>query len=76
MDPNTPISRELEMLLPVIAETMKFAVQAISQTRAIADVLIEKGILSQAELDAAMKKVPPVAGTLMAVLDGQIKKQN
>jgi hypothetical protein len=64
MDPTTPVSRELQILMPVIAETMKFAVQVINQTRAIAEVLIEKGVLSQAELDVAIKKAPPVAEKL------------
>jgi hypothetical protein len=49
-----PVSRELEILIPVLADTMKFATQAIAQSSALAKVLSSKGVVSQAELDAAM----------------------
>ena len=76
MDPSSPISPELEMLMPVLADTMKFASQALSQSVALAEVLIEKGILTRAELDAAMQKAPPLTKRLMETLDEQIRKQN
>lgn len=76
MDPSSPISPELEMLMPVLADTMKFASQALSQSVALAEVLIEKGILTRAELDAAMQKAPPLTKRLMEALDEQIRRQN
>ena len=30
-----PVSRELEMLIPVLADTMKFATQALAQSTAV-----------------------------------------
>ena len=76
MDPNKTVGRELEILLPVLAETMKFATQALAQSRVLADVLIEKGVVSQTELDAAIRKTPAASQRLMDILDSQIKKQN
>ncbi len=54
--PNTPglDSPGLEMLLPAMAETMKFAMQALAQASALSEVLIAKGIMTKAELDARM----------------------
>ncbi len=71
-----PVSRELEILIPVLADTMKFATQAIAQSSALAKVLISKGVLSQAELDAAMSSTQKMRDSLMAKLDEQIKKQS
>jgi len=48
-----PVSRELEILMPTIAETMKMATQALVQSSALGAVLVQKGIVTQAELDAA-----------------------
>ena len=69
-------NRELEFLLPPLAETMKFAVQALAQSRALADILIAKGIVTQAELDAAMTSGRDLKENLLNVLDQQIKKQS
>lgn len=71
-----PISRELEILIPPLAETMKFATQAIAQLSALAKVLIAKGVLTQAELDAAMTSTQKMRESLLKVLDDQIKKQS
>jgi len=76
MDPRSPISPELELLMPVLADTMNFASQTLAQSVAIAEVLIEKGILTKAELDMAMLKAPPLTKKLMEALDEQIRKQN
>lgn len=71
-----PGSRELEILLPPLAETMKFATQALAQSRALADVLIAKGIVTQAELDAAMNSTQKMRESLMKILDEQIRKES
>lgn len=76
MDKNRPVSRELEMIMPVMAETMKFATQALAQSTALAEVLIAKGIATQAELDAAMSKGKELRENLMAMMKEQIQKQN
>jgi hypothetical protein len=55
---------------------MKFATQALAQSSALASVLIAKGVVSKAELDATMKSSLPQTGTLLKLLDEQIKKQN
>ena len=73
MDQKQPIT--FEALLPVLAQTMKFATQALAQSGAIADVLIAKGILTKAELDANMAEGQKLRDSLMAMLDEQTKKQ-
>ena len=45
-----PVSRELEMLIPALTDTMKYAVQAVRQSGALTDVLIAKGLVTRAEL--------------------------
>jgi hypothetical protein len=54
MDDNKPISGEFAAMLPVISQTMQFAVQAIQQSMALASVLIAKGVLTQEELNKAV----------------------
>ncbi len=71
-----PVSRELEILIPPLAETMKFATQAVAQSSALAKVLIAKGVLTQSELDAAMPSTQKMKESLLKVLDEQIKKQS
>jgi len=70
------LSPELEVLLPPLAETMKFATQALAQSRALADVLIAKGLVTQSELDAAMSPARELTEKLLSVLDQQINKQS
>ena len=65
----------LTALLPVLADTMKFATQALAEAGAIAEVLIEKGVLTKAELDAKMSQGQKLRDSLMKKLDEEIKKQ-
>src|ERR1700680_435173 len=44
----------LAALLPVLADTMKFATQALAQSTALAELLVAKGVVTQAELDGRM----------------------
>ena len=76
MDMNKPVSGELAILMPVLAETMKFATQALAETGALSEVLIAKGVLTKAELDAAMTSTQKLRGSLMTLLDEQIRKQS
>ncbi len=69
-----PISPELEMMIPVLAETMQFATQALRQSTALAEVLISKGVVTKAELDAQMKLHQEPAKKLMDLLDENIRK--
>jgi hypothetical protein len=69
-----PVSPELEMLIPVLAETMKAATQALRQSIALADVLIAKGVLTKGELDEAMRSSQGLAKKLLDVLDENIRK--
>jgi hypothetical protein len=71
-----PVSRELELLLPVLAETMKFATQALAQSTAVYEVLISKNIATRHELEAAMSSTQKMRDGLMAKLNEQIKKQS
>jgi hypothetical protein len=41
----------LAALLPVLADTMKFATQALAQSTGLAALLVAKGVVTQAELD-------------------------
>jgi hypothetical protein len=63
-------------LLPALADTMKFATQALAQANAIADVLIEKGLITKAELDAKMSQGQQLRDSLMKTLDEQSRKQS
>jgi len=66
----------LATLLPALADTMKFATQALAEAEAIADVLIEKGFLTKAELDAKMAQGQKLRDSLMKKLDDESKKQS
>jgi hypothetical protein len=76
MNPNKPVSGEFAALIPVLADTMKFATQALAEAGAIAAVLIEKGVLTKAELDAKMGQGQKLREKLMAKLDEEIGKQS
>ena len=66
----------LATLLPVLADTMKFATQALAQSAALADLLIEKGILTKAELDGKMVLGQKLRDSLMAKLNDEVRKQS
>jgi hypothetical protein len=66
----------LAVLMPVLADTMKFATQALAEASAIADVLIEKGILTKAELDAKMSQGQKLRDSLMRKLNEEALKQS
>jgi len=66
----------LAVLLPALADTMKFATQALAQAGAIAEVLIEKGVLTKAELDAKMSQGQKLRDSLMKKLDEESRKQS
>jgi BioD-like phosphotransacetylase family protein len=68
VDGNTPISGELAALLPAMAQTMQGSVQALRMASALAAVLIAKGLVTQAELDAAMSVNGDLANNLRDVL--------
>ena len=71
---HRPVSPELEMLMPVLAETMKFATQAVRQSIALADLLVEKGVVTREELNEHMRKDQNLTNNLMDVLDENIRK--
>ena len=71
-----PVSRELEMLIPALADTMKYAVQAIRQSGVLADVLICERVVTKAEFDEAMKPTANLSGRLLKILNDQIQKQS
>jgi hypothetical protein len=66
----------LAVLMPALADTMKFATQALAEASAIADVLIEKGILTKAELDAKMNQGQKLRDSLMRKLNDEAQKQS
>jgi hypothetical protein len=76
MNPNNPMSGEFAAILPVLADTMKFATQALAQSAALADLLIEKGILTKAELDGKMVLGQKLRDSLMAKLNDEVRKQS
>ena len=73
---HKPVSPELEVLMPVLAETMKFATQAVRQSIALADLLVAKGILTREELNEQMRKDQNLTNKLMDVLDEKIRKMD
>jgi hypothetical protein len=66
----------LAALLPVLADTMKFATQALAQSTALAELLVAKGVVTQAELDGRMALDQKLKDDLMAKLDEEIQKQS
>jgi hypothetical protein len=66
----------LAALLPVLADTMKFATQALAQSTALAELLVAKGVVTQAELDGRMALGQKLRDDLMAKLDEEIQKQS
>lgn len=66
----------LATLLPVLADTMRFATQALAQSSALAEVLMEKGLLTKAELDAKMGQGQKLRDSLMKTLNEEIQKQS
>jgi len=76
MDINRPISGELAALIPMLADTLKFATQALAESSALAELLIEKGIVTKAELDARVSVGQELRESLMKKLDVEIRKQS
>jgi hypothetical protein len=76
MDVDKPISGEFAALIPVLADTMKFATQALAESSAIAELLIEKGVVTKAELDARVSVGQELRERLMKQLDQEIQKQS
>jgi hypothetical protein len=66
----------LAALLPVLADTMKFATQALAQSTALAEVMIKKGVVTQAELNAAMTSTQELRDDLLKKLDEEIRRQS
>jgi hypothetical protein len=66
----------LATLLPVLADTMKFATQALAQSTALAELLVAKGVVTRAELDGRMALDQTLRDNLMAKLDEEILKQS
>ena len=66
----------LAALLPVLADTMKFATQALAQSTALAELLVTKGVVTRAELDGRMALDQTLRDNLMATLDAEIQKQS
>jgi hypothetical protein len=76
MDVNKPISGEFAALIPMLADTMKFATQALAEAAALAELLIEKGVVTKAELDKRMSVGQELRESLMKKLDQEIRKQS
>jgi hypothetical protein len=76
MDVNKPISGEFAALIPMLADTMKFATQALAEAAALAELLIEKGLVTKAELDKRMSVGQELRESLMKKLDQEIRKQS
>jgi hypothetical protein len=66
----------LAALLPVLADTMKFATQALAQSTALAELLVAKGVVTRVELDGRMALGQRLRDDLMATLDAEIQKQS
>jgi hypothetical protein len=69
MDENKPISGEFAALLPALADTMRFAAQALAQSNAVYEVMIAKGLATREELEAAMSSTEKARDKLLNALD-------
>ena len=75
MDINRPISGEFAALLPALADTMRYATQALAQSAAVYEVLIAKGLATKEELEMALGSTLPGDDRLLDALN-QGWKQN
>ena len=66
----------LATLLPVLADTMKFATQALAQSTALAELLVAKGVVAKVELDGRIALGQKLRNDLMAKLDEEIQRQS
>jgi hypothetical protein len=73
MDGIKTISGEFEAMLPALADTMRYATQALAQSAAVYEVMIAKGIATKEELEAALCSSVPIEEQLHA-LDYSSKK--
>ncbi|MGD1077263.1 MAG: hypothetical protein ABR881_02990 [Candidatus Sulfotelmatobacter sp.] len=55
---------------------MKFATQALAESSALAELLIEKGVVTKAELDKRVSVGQELRESLMKKLDQEIRKQS
>jgi hypothetical protein len=69
MDANSPITGEFAALLPALADTMRFATQALAQSNAVYEVMIAKGLATREELEAAMSSTEAMRDKLLRTLD-------
>ena len=73
MDGTKTISGEFEAMLPALADTMRYATQALAQSAAVYEVLIAKGLATKEELEAALCSSVPIEDQF-AALDLRSKK--
>jgi len=76
MDGTKTISGEFEAMLPALADTMRYATQALAQSAAVYEVLIAKGLATKEELEAALCTTMPMDEQMLAALDLSSKKKN
>jgi hypothetical protein len=69
-----PASPELEILIPVLAETMKFATQGLRHSTVLGDLPVEKGVLTREELNEHMPKTANLTKKLLDLLNENIRK--
>lgn len=61
------ISGEFEAMLPALADTMRYATQALAQSAAVYEVLIAKGLATKEELEAALCSSVPIEDQFAAL---------
>jgi hypothetical protein len=76
MDPNKPASAEFAAMVPVLAQTMKLATQALRQSVALVEALVSKGVLTRAEIDEKFRSTHDSAKGLLASLDDALRKMS
>jgi hypothetical protein len=68
MELDKPISGEFAALLPALADTMRYATQALAQSAAVYEVMISKGIATKEELETALGTTMPSADSFLDAL--------
>ena len=69
MELDKSISGEFAALLPALADTMRYATQALAQSAAVYEVMISKGIATKEELETALGSAMPGPDTVLGALD-------
>ncbi len=60
---------DVKLLVPLLAQTMEYAIQGVRQSTAVSEILIARELATKAEIDERMRSTQEIADKLVALLD-------